>query len=1800
MDRYEKIRVLGKGSFGSAILIRRKGDEALFVVKEIPLGQLSKKELAKARKECSVLQKLQHPNIVRYIEHFENRNCLYLVMEYCNDSDLSEKVKECRGAMKESSILYYFSQVCLAVKYLHFKHILHRDIKTMNVFLMKSGAVKIGDFGIATVLMNTVANAKTVCGTPYYFSPELCQKQPYNSKSDIWSLGVLLYECATGGRHPFVGSNMSQLMYRIVKKRHSPLPSNAYSPEFRNLVDWCLQKDPARRPSIHQILSYPLIWKFLETLENQLLLATQHRAGLKDLLEDESHSIELFFRSHPRRVTSSSLQPTENPLNFSCAQRNEKPEAHREGTIGMNRGVASSPLSTSSFDVLTKESFSQSKTAKPSDIDVISPHLRKKMETPLHEGSKKTLLPATEEENLLSNDTSVEPLENLQKCSGKCRTSTERLSYEVISGSELARKKEDQGKMPRKQRQQDEAIDAVNGDSDGTHQKKKTKRRNETPLTARKQKVLTMENSDVKPVGLKEIMKGIRPTQKPRRHDTGKDFRLRSPRKDNRISHLRFKLPFISNSTSSWSSLMDGGSGSLPSVPSHFLSEGVGMPPLYAERLHHNNKDSKDTTIHRSTMQNYPLSTPAKTGVRRGVGDIQSASPRDVAPVEFSIATSRRNSGEGLDHRKHVKVHTRCKETYPRCDATPVRDSSDSVWGQKAETDMEKGRVSDKEAPSCTHVPAELSLSSVPCAYSSSITSSSVLLSSSTSLPVFSKVDGEANHRINDGSRKERKQHLHHSPLLRIAPTEAGEKEVSLQLPRTRKRNSSPAPSHPNKRSETPKEIKIKVQRITQPCAPLIERVSDQAAAHGRGGEDPALEKPLPSHGTSSKCPRSVSTKQDVFTVPLVGCVPVLKDPIVGGTHPLLGGPTASPASFIMREGDGKRRRTVDAEDLTPSDYLLPSCTRTSSTLPLSHPARSKVAMLLPTTPSNATVSYPMPPSGSPSSPRPPRLAVGGEMGGQPVIPCSRSPPYSSSPRMFQLPVPSSISTPLSSRNVMETCEEVLSAPPSLCAFTIPSYEPPIDVSHPPCVAHRPHHPTQQPTSAHPLRALLSPIRSSSTRDTASSNVVSLLPFPKDAPTHSGGMTPEDGDREQEHRVAGAPFAFGTPIPPVRVRDASCTGGTSRTMAHLQDNAQMASLERKVESEPEDVKKTSCRHRIKKKKRKVLPTYSQLQLLQTYTTFETMDPRGGAKQKKKNKRCKKEKSMLEWNRGKFTGDKEEDRPLKAAPPCLMPALVSAASFQGEPERSAHKRLSLSLLSPPSLRHLSSHHEIKYTEKESQVNGSEEKNMNPEEKRQVNSPLTHRLQHGHHEAFPSAAKDPCASPSTQEGTARHPPTCTPQEKKIKQGLEDTRRRGTSPETQRGRSASFHSLKFSSHEGERKQLHTFQKCSSEITEEKVVDEVEAVLVDMNYEMAHPFCLEKGGMGGSARTSRHARSPPLQDVLQWSSASFSFLTTPQLSTSFRGSSAVASSTPSWQKANIHIHHLPSVDFGGDGTPDSALRRVHVKGQEERHRTEGLFFQRQRFLHSINLYEGMSREAPSQDEERYLAGQRKQTTLERSEGEPVKEEGKNAFSTPNAPFFPSVLEALRGPREETDSKGSLPRSPSSSLALLKHRRVGDSAQKTKIAVEKVKSRGRRSSSPFRTDRSLAGAVPASYTPRRQKNSLPNGVKRRAASSAIIRGGAPLSVSSLPSPMGVVSPPCVRPLSLNIPAARGSNKAHAPTAKVEGSQGVRDDERREGSHAQSERRVPTIQEYSEMLRFLKKLLHRGTPESNRNKMEKQ
>ncbi|KAE8627195.1 hypothetical protein XENTR_v10006903 [Xenopus tropicalis] len=295
MDKYDIVRMIGEGAFGKAYLAKGKSDNMQCVIKEINLSKMPTKEKEASHKEVVLLAKMKHPNIVTFFSSIEERNKLYIVMEYCDGGDLMKRVNKQRGVLfEEDQILSWFVQISLGLKHIHDRKVLHRDIKAQNIFLSNNGTLaKLGDFGIARMLNNTMELARTCVGTPYYLSPEICENKPYNNKTDIWSLGCVLYElCAL--KHPFEASSLRQLVLKICRGRYEPIPTK-YSYDLRILVSQLFKISSRDRPSINSILKKP----FLEKRINKHLSP--------ELIEEEfSHTV-----IHRKK-------PSSNPARYPC------------------------------------------------------------------------------------------------------------------------------------------------------------------------------------------------------------------------------------------------------------------------------------------------------------------------------------------------------------------------------------------------------------------------------------------------------------------------------------------------------------------------------------------------------------------------------------------------------------------------------------------------------------------------------------------------------------------------------------------------------------------------------------------------------------------------------------------------------------------------------------------------------------------------------------------------------------------------------------------------------------------------------------------------------------------------------------------------------------------------------------------------------------------------------------------------------------------------------------------------------------------------------------------------------------------------------------------------------------------------------------------------------------------------------------------------------------------------------------------------------------------------------------------
>ena len=318
-SNYKVIKLLGEGSFGKAFLCKKgdnetQNDESLCVIKQIIIEGMSQKEKDDVINEATILGKLDHPNIIKLFEVFDSqkpKHTLNIVTEYADDGDLSEKIKlQNNKPFTESEILDYFTQICLALKHIHDKKIIHRDIKSGNIFLMKSGLVKLGDFGIAKGFQNTMDKAKTMVGTPYYLSPEIIQNKPYDAKTDIWSLGVLLYEMMTF-KMPFNANSLPMLSVRIMKGNYQP-PSSVYTKDLREIVSKCLSVEPSKRPSIKEVLRMPIIQNRIRNFLDEI----QYN-------KEFSKTLVKKYKENKKKQTINTKENPINGLNNEDSQPNE-------------------------------------------------------------------------------------------------------------------------------------------------------------------------------------------------------------------------------------------------------------------------------------------------------------------------------------------------------------------------------------------------------------------------------------------------------------------------------------------------------------------------------------------------------------------------------------------------------------------------------------------------------------------------------------------------------------------------------------------------------------------------------------------------------------------------------------------------------------------------------------------------------------------------------------------------------------------------------------------------------------------------------------------------------------------------------------------------------------------------------------------------------------------------------------------------------------------------------------------------------------------------------------------------------------------------------------------------------------------------------------------------------------------------------------------------------------------------------------------------------------------------------------
>ncbi|KAH9578629.1 Protein kinase domain [Trypanosoma melophagium] len=352
--RYRKKNTIGKGAFGEAYIVernpayplpkrrertgekeeplrekRRVGDDEprLFVAKVMDLTAMSPNDRRYAQTEIMCLACNHHFAIIQYYEHFfidDEDETIVIITEFADQGDLCRNLyrQNNDNFLSEKDAGLYYVQLLLGLDHIHRRRMIHRDIKTANIFLTSRGFLKLGDFGFSQQYDSTVSNpiACTFLGTSYYLSPEMWKGQRYGKKADIWASGIVLCELL-GKRRPFEADSLPQMKEVVLsgkmwlpptypdekdrlagnqkggEKSDGREPVCYVSKEMREFLELVLQQDPEKRPSASQLLKTPLMQHYLCLFRKRV----EHMIAVDDAEEEKYKASPAEFVDSPPR-----------------------------------------------------------------------------------------------------------------------------------------------------------------------------------------------------------------------------------------------------------------------------------------------------------------------------------------------------------------------------------------------------------------------------------------------------------------------------------------------------------------------------------------------------------------------------------------------------------------------------------------------------------------------------------------------------------------------------------------------------------------------------------------------------------------------------------------------------------------------------------------------------------------------------------------------------------------------------------------------------------------------------------------------------------------------------------------------------------------------------------------------------------------------------------------------------------------------------------------------------------------------------------------------------------------------------------------------------------------------------------------------------------------------------------------------------------------------------------------------------------------------------------------------------------
>jgi len=265
-DDFELLNVIGKGSFGKVMQVKKKDDGKIYAMKVLRKEAIiARKQVAHTRAEKSILQKIQHPFIVKLHFAFQTKDKLYMILDYINGGELFYHLKK-EGRFPEIRVKFYAAEIVCAIAHLHSLQIVYRDLKPENILIDMEGHICITDFGLSKEI-KPEEGTHTFCGTPEYLAPEVLKGQGHGTAVDWWSLGTLIYEMLTG-LPPFYSQNIN-IMYQKILNGELRFPSYV-SPDAQSLLEGLLTRDVEKRLG-SEVKKHPFFkdidWEKLEKRE---------------------------------------------------------------------------------------------------------------------------------------------------------------------------------------------------------------------------------------------------------------------------------------------------------------------------------------------------------------------------------------------------------------------------------------------------------------------------------------------------------------------------------------------------------------------------------------------------------------------------------------------------------------------------------------------------------------------------------------------------------------------------------------------------------------------------------------------------------------------------------------------------------------------------------------------------------------------------------------------------------------------------------------------------------------------------------------------------------------------------------------------------------------------------------------------------------------------------------------------------------------------------------------------------------------------------------------------------------------------------------------------------------------------------------------------------------------------------------------------------------------------------------------------------------------------------------------------